>query len=39
MEIELKQIQIEKIIPKYELSNEEKDRLIFEGDKDDRTSK
>ena len=36
--VELKQREIIRIVPKEELSKEEREKLIFEGDKDDSTS-
>ena len=35
---EIEQREIIKIIPKEELTEEERDKLMFEGDKDDSTS-
>jgi len=34
--VELKAKEIIKIVPKEELTKEERERLIFEGDKDDK---
>ena len=36
--VEIKAREIEKVIPKEELTKSERDRLIFEGDKDDKAS-